>query len=489
MADFKFWADFPNLDKAEGAKSITDLVRGLLKGKEHPIELVEEVQSERDRQRAIDFRSFAESIPVAVERGNDNACADRHQSASIENQQLETANAQYVDRVLPYSAPARLYGQGQNQTLLPKPVSTGGVRGGRRPAPATFAGNQLRATPKAQPLTVRTIATDAPADRGRVERFARAHAGQRGTAIGDRAIVFSPNGTPLVGDSVLERSRAENLSANQAAATPPITAIPSDVRSATTPIPAKALTRGSSGQVAPKNDAIAGGMALAIGAALISAVMFPLQYLISFFTFLLQVQTAATNIRNIASSMTTFMSNIGFLLGFGKDTLKPIEEISDGIMNNIFGKEKVDYVKLQFAKLSTVVTAGANILNAFEQGNNALAGAVEENARNNSKIGNALKASGLFVSEKFAWMNEKISAKQQQGGKLNDLNNALSVTGQVSTALTAVTTEIKTASEESAELERRAQEEKEKGKGDRKEESGQYEGEAQDVPQINRDTV
>jgi hypothetical protein len=489
MAEFEFWDKFPNLDKAASAKSLTDVVRKMLAAETHPIELVEEVQSKRNKQRKIDFDSWALSIPVAVKRGNDNACADRHQSASVEEQQLQEGNQQFTGRIFPHGKPTRLYGAGANQTKTPKQRSSGGATGGTRKPPTSYRGNQLRSTPQPKPFTVRTIEPDVPADRERVEKFARAHAGKRGTAIGDRALGFSPNGTPLVGDSALQRSRSENLSANQASATPPITSVPSDVKTSATPLKAKDLSKGKSGQVAPKNDAIVAGLALAVGAALVTAVMFPIQYLISFFNFMISLQTAVSSIRNIASSMTTFISNIGYLLGFGKDALKPIDEAADGILNNVFGKEKVEYVKLQFAKLSTIVTAGANILSAFEQGNNALAGAVQEGANNTSKIGNALKATGLFVTSKFAYMNEKISAVQPAPGRLANLNNALSVTDQVGSSLTTITSEIKTASEESLELEKRYEEERKKANPDRKGESSQHEGEPQALQEINKDTI
>jgi hypothetical protein len=489
MAEFEFWDKFPNLDKAADAKSLTDVMRKMLAAEEHPIELVEEVQAKHNKQRKNDFISWALSIPVAVKRGNDNACADRHQSAKIEEQQLQEGNQQFTGRIFPHSKPTRLYGAGKNQTKAPKQRSSGGVKGNSRRPPTSYRGNQLRSTPQQKPFTVRTIEPDVPADRERVEKFARAHAGKRGTAIGDRALGFSPNGTPLIGDSALQRSRSENLSANQAASTPPITSIPSEVKTSATPLKAKNLSKGKSGQVAPKNDALVAGLALAVGAALITAVMFPLQYLVAFFNFMLSIQTATSSIRNIASSMTTFIGNIGYLMGFDKNALKPIDEAADGMMNNVFGKEKVEYVKLQFAKLSTVVTAGANILNAFEQGNNALAGAVQEGANNTSKIGNALKASGLFVAGKFAYMNEKISALQAKPGKLANLNNALSVTDQFGSSLTTITSEIKTASEESLELEKRYAEEKKKANPDRKDESAQHEGDSPDLQAINKDIV
>lgn len=458
MAEFSgFWDDFPNLETAAGAKSITDLIRESLPNGKQPAELAEEKRLELERQRATDFKSFMASQPVAIERGNRNACADTAQFSKISEQLATTAAGGWQGRVTPYAKPARTYGQKPGQTKIPKPRSAGAIRAGggvtlRQPV-QNFRSNQGRSLPPQTdyqaPAVEPTLFPEKAAENQR--KFIQAQAGQRGTAIGDRAIVFSQNGTPLYGDTILDRSAQENLSANIAATAPPVTSAPSRIFDGPK-LPAKALQRGKSGQIHPKGDTVTAIGAIALAGAAISLIMFPIQYLIQFFNFLLQVQTAASNIRNIASSTTTFISNIGYLMGMGPDVLQPVEKSFDGILNNIFGKEKVDYVKLQFAKLSTAVNAAVNIVDAFRDGNDALASAVTETSRNTSRIGNFLRGAGIF-SRKFDWMDEEISAHRGKG-KLADLNRALGTTSTVANSLREVTAEIKEAADEAEELQK-----------------------------------
>jgi hypothetical protein len=454
---FGLWEDFPNLAAAENAKSITDLMRETLPNGKQAAELAEEKRVELENQRATDFRSFAASQPVAIERGNRNACADQAQFSAISEQLATNAAADWQGRVTPYAQAVRPYGSKANQTRIPKPSSAGAIRAGsgvalRQPV-QNFRTNQGRTLPPATtyqaPSVEPTLFPEKAAANQR--KFVQAQAGQRGTAIGDRALSFSANGTPLYGDTILDRSAQENLAANVAATAPPVTSAPRAI--ATGPkLPGKALVRGANGQIHPKGDTVTAGLALAFAGAAISLIMFPIQYLIQFFSFMLQVQTATSNIRNIATSTTTFISNIGYLMGMGPDTLQPVEKTIDGILNNVFGKDKVEYVKLQFAKLSTAVNAAVNIVDAFRDGNDALAGAVTQNARNTSRIGNFLRGAGIF-SNKFDWMDEKISAHRGQG-KLAKLNQGLAVTGTVASSLREVTAEIKEAADEAEELQK-----------------------------------
>jgi hypothetical protein len=486
------YADFPDLLKAEGAESLTDLVRGFIERDEEPIELVRETKERLNNQRVIDFKSFLGSQEIAVERGNRNACADQKQYSDIANQQNRNAQETWADRQLPYSKPAKLYGNSPGQTKLPKPVSTGAIRLGsgaaKRPTIESYRGNQGRQQTKGKPYQVTTITPSLYEDKakGNYQRFIAAQAGKRGTAIGDRAVVFSANGTPHYGDSILDKSLQENLSANMAAAAPPISEVPSQITTGTK-LPAKDLTRNKNGQVAPKLDIPTALAATGAAAAAITLVMIPLQYLVNFFTFILQVQTATSNIRNIATSTTTFIGNIGYLIGFDKDMMKPVDENFSGILNNIFGKDKVDYVKLQFAKLSVAVNAAVNIVDSVRDSANVLGNAVQTGARNTSKIGNALKAARVLDS-KFDWMDEKISASRNTG-TLAGVNNALSTTGQVASELANVTREIKDAAEEAAALEKEYQEKLEREKKDHTgETSPKYVDKAAPViPTIRRD--
>jgi hypothetical protein len=450
------WDDFPNLDKANAAKSIVDLLTETTADGKHPIAPVKDLQDKQKQQQLTDFKSFHQSQATALDRGNRNACADRAQAARIADAQSLDFQKQYQDRITPHTQPARLYGTREQQTRLPTPrpfAPVDNTKGVPRIPYARNSLNQLRTTPTrsnyAVPVVEPTQFTDKAKDNH--NKFMQAHAGKRGTSIGDRAIVFSQNGTPHYGDSYLDKSLQDNLSANQAAAGKPVTSAPTNIATST-PVKAKALNRGKNGQIHPKGGAVVGMLAGAAAIAAISAIMFPLQYFIAFFSFLLNVQTATSNIRNIASSTTTFFSNIAFLMGFGEDALKPVEQNLEGMLNNVFGKDKVEYVKLQFAKLTVAVTAAVNIVDSIRDANNALATVAEASARNGARIGNALKVARI-IDKGFDWMDEKISYARSKG-TLAGVNRSLGTVGTVSSELTNITREIKDAVKEEEELDK-----------------------------------
>jgi hypothetical protein len=432
-----------------------------------------------------------ESLPVATERANRNACADQKQFADIAEQLVAQGNRSWQHLAIPDHRPAKLYGTGKNQTAIPAPRSTGPVKVSRgapqRAAPRNFTGNQGRNIPTATAYQVPTVAPTLFEEKGKENavRFVQAQAGKRGTSIGDRAISFSQNGTPLYGDQILDRAAQENLAANQAAVTPVVTTPPTAITPGPT-TPGKSIKRAPAAQVHPKGDSLTAGITMALAAAAITAIMFPIQYLISFFTFLLQVQTATSNIRNIASSTTMFFGNIAYLLGFGENVLQPVEKTFDGILNSVFGKEKVDYVKLQFAKLSVAVNAAVNIVDSVQNISNTLGSAIEQGANNVSRIGNALKAARVF-DDKFEWMNEQISTRFR-GGKFGQFNAALGTTSAVSSELANITREIKDAADEAKELEKEAEE---RDKQQKKDHGGvtapKYRDGAPDLPRIARE--
>lgn len=455
--DFKgTWDDFPDLSKANNAKSIVDLLAETTKDGNHPIAPVKKLQDKQKQQQLADFKSFHQSHKTAIDRGNSNACADRHQFANIADAQSLASQQDYKGRKTRYSKPARIYGSKRDQTELPiqRPInSVTNTSGVRQQSYNRTRFNQLRPLPSRDAARVPVVNPTQYADKGKenYNRFMQAHAGKRGTAVGDRAVVFSQSGTPHFGDSYLDKSVQENLSANQAAAGSPVSTAPSKIVAAK-PVDAAALGRGKNGQVHPKSGAVIAMLGAAAVVAAISAIMFPLQYFVSFFSFLLNVQTATSSIRNIATSTTTFFNNIGFLMGFGEDSLKPIEQNLEAMLNNVFGVEKVQYVKLQFAKLSVAVTAAVNIMDNIRDANNALAIVAEESARNGARIGNAMKAARL-IDMGFDWMDEKISYARNKGA-LAGVNRSLGTIGTFSSELTSATQEIKDAVKEEEELDK-----------------------------------
>jgi hypothetical protein len=459
MSIFEGWDKFPDLDKANAAKSIIELLNATTKDGKHPIEPVRVKQAEIDKQKHIDFKSFVASQATALERGNRNACEDRHQMGKIADAQSLEQQQQYKDRILPHGDRVNLIGKGKGQTQLPtsKPTSASNDRRrGSNNRSSNRAGNQLRANDKPKPTTIRTVEPDLYADKanGNYNRYLASHAGKRGQALGDRGVVYSPNGTPHYGDSYLDKSLQENLSANQADATAPVTAPVSEIKTAKA-VEAKKLKRGKNAQVVQPNGAAVAILAAGAAILAISAIMFPLQYFVQFFNLLIDVQIATSNIRNIASSTVVFLTNIGYLMGFGEDVLKPMSDSFEGMLHNVFGKDKVEFVKLQFAKLSTIVTAGVNIIDSLKDANETVANLAEAAAQNGAKVGNALKAA-LIIDKKIKWWDEEFS-KARAKSKFTKLNEQLSARSSVYSELANITQEIKEADDEVKELEKDAE--------------------------------
>jgi hypothetical protein len=471
----KFRGDaFPDLDKAKKAKPITDLVAKLLKEDREIYQIAEDEKISRRNQLKHDFCSFELSQKSALELGNANACADKAQFENIAKQQAKSKAKVEKAVKLPGSNTVKPYGKGKKQTKLPKQRSAGAIQGGiranrNRPLSKTnfnigSQGLVVKGTHYITPIKPSNQAEKAASN---YKNFITAQAGKRGTAVGDRAIVFSGNGTPHYGDSYLDKSLQENLSANQATATPVVTTIPKQIKE-TKGIDADKLNRTKNGQIHPKGDSMGNMIALGVVAAAVTAVMFAIQYVLGLVSFILQVQTLTSTVTNISASFLTIFNNVATLFGLGKNVLKPIEETFDGMLNNAFGKENVSYVKLQFAKINTAFTAGTNILQKIGSTSTNLSNAIEQGANNTSRVGNALKSAGI-IGGGINWMNEQITARSGAKSKIGDVTNALSNVGSLADDLSAIVADVNTAKEEIEKLNKDAEaKENEKLEGEEK---------------------
>ena len=203
----------------------------------------------------------------------------------------------------------------------------------------------------------------------------------------------------------------------------------------------------------------------------------------------MQIQTLVSTVTNISSSFLAIFNNISALFGLGKDVSKPIEETFDAMFNNAFGKENVDYVKFQLAKVNSIFTAGSNILKSLTSASNTLGNAVETNANNTSKIGNALKAAGV-LDEKMKWMDEQIQVKIEGMGKLTELNNSLNTVESVSTNLQSITKDLLTSKQELDKLDKDYEEKKKQSsEGVAKAEETHTDKEVVEIPLIKQGDV
>ncbi len=448
---------FPDLDKAAAAKSLADLIDST-KG----TELFIPAENERLRQSKEyrdSFCTFANSQSTAINVGNKNSCADRKQSERQVNQQL--ANNNLSNGIESRSNRlANSYGRGKNQINLPKTRNFGLTANSK---PRSISRVKRTTTPNAPivynvPQLGDQNKLDGDRQRAQYQRFIQAQAGSRKTQLGDRAVYYSSNGTPLYGDEVLRQADRKNLSANLATGVPPVTQPPDKIALAK---PVKGnLDRPARGQSKPKSNT-AGNMLILLGvAAAVSAIMFALQYVVQIISFVMNIQNLMNSTTNVASSFLNLFNNVGSLLGMKSNVTKPIGDTIDGILNNVFGKENVDAAKYEVSRINTVFTAGVNIFNQIRSSTATLGNAVQQGANNNSRIGNLLIAAGI-VDQKAQAFEENIQVESGKGGKLADAGKALGTIASVSNELVAVSGEIKSAKEQLDSLEKQ-RDEKEK---------------------------
>jgi hypothetical protein len=453
-------SEFPDLGKAKLNLGLENLVKRLLDDDQEIYQLAQDKKVELHKQREIDLKSFWESQVGAIERGNQNACDTKNLLDRVRSNQADKVEP----IVLPSPAIRLPYGKGKNQTKLPKTRSSGPSIGNRTrpPSIATLPVNQLL-EPAVSTATHRIDTIDPNNYRDKASRnmrqFGRAQAGQRGTSVGDRAVVFTANGTPMYGDSYLDKNNAENFAANQATSNQPLSQIPKDIK-ANKPMSAAGLQQQPRANVAPKGDTTSNLLMLTGIAVAITTVLFLFQHILIFVELILQVSSVTSTITNIAGSFVAILNNMGSLFGLGEGLIDPISKTFDSMLNNTMGQDKVDYMKYQFAKISSGFVAGQNILNKVTGLNNTVGKVTEDNANNTSKIGNAMKAMGMFNTN-VPWMNEDNKVQVgagKAGGAIGKVNQALDKISGLSNSLAEISSDVKTQVDEQKNLDKQYQE-------------------------------
>jgi hypothetical protein len=447
--DIPAGSEFPDLGKAKLNLKLEDIVKGLVDGDQEVFQLAQDTKVELNKQRDLDLQSFWMGQAGAIERGNSNACDTKNLLGRVS--QAQASKQQPI--VIPITTARKPYGNGKKQTKLP-PTRTAGASTGNRsrpPSMTNLAVNQLL-TPAVSSDShyIDTIDPNQFGDKSarNLRQFAKAQAGARGTSIGDRAVVFTANGTPMYGDSYLDRNNAENLAANQATSNAPLTAIPKSIQT-NKPMSAAGLQQQPRANVAPKGNTAGNLLVLGGIAAVVSAVLFAFQYVLMFVNLILQISSVTSTITNIGGSFVAILNNVGSLFGLGEGLVDPLSKTFDSMLNNVFGQDKVEYTKYQFAKISSAFVAGQNLLNKVTGLNNTVGKVTEDNANNTSKIGNAMKAMGMLGSD-VPWMNEE--NKVQVG--VGKLGASLTNVSGLSSSLSDITSDVKTQKEQQKSLDK-----------------------------------
>jgi hypothetical protein len=460
-------SSFPDLKKAGLAKGLKDLLSKVKPG-ESIFEPVNDEKKKLAKQYRGDFRAAMISHGVAVAAGNRNSCDDKRQLAAAATSQQNYTN-QNTRRVnLPSYKPRKVAPRKMPRTRGASPLTDASGRQPPHPSITRTMLGQLNHQTPAQ-YRVETVTPRKLDGRNNFRNFAARQAGFRGNTI-DNALSITHDGTPQYGDDEINHGNQDNLSANLAN-TPPTLDFPTTVSAGAT-VDAGRINRKQPGQMQDKGDNVGNILKLgAIGVAL-TALLFLIRDILGVVGFVINIASLSSTVTNIAQSFLAIFDGVAGLLGLGDGITKPISETFDGILNNIFGKEKVEYVKYNLARINAVFTAGANILGKVRSTSVALAQGIETDAQNTSKIGNALRRCGI-VDEKLTVMDEKIAVNVDKS-QLKILNEKLSKVSNVSSELSGIAGDVKTAKDELSDLDK-AKAEKEKEEKDKNSETGKAE--------------
>lgn len=434
-------SSFPDLKKAAAAKGVKALLTQVKPG-ESIYEPVNEEKKKLEKQYRGDFRAAIASHGVAVTQGNQNSCVDKKQFGAGATKQQEWANQNTRKITLPSYGARKVSPKKLPRTRGLSPIANVKGRQPQLPSIARMkAGGLNTQTPIEYKLE--TISPQKLDGKVNFKNFAAAQAGFKGKSI-DKSISITHDGTPQYGDDEINQANQDQLSANLAN-TPPTLDFPSKVSKGAT-IDANKIVRAQPGQTQDKGDTAGNILKLGVIGVAVTALLFVIRDIVGVVGFIINITTLSSTVTNVSQSFLAIFDGIASLLGLGDGLSKPISETFDGILNNIFGKEKVEYVKYNMARINAVFTAGANVFSKVRSTSAALAAGIETNAQDTSKIGNALRRCGV-VDEKLAVMDEQIAVNIDKS-QIRILNEKLSKVSNVSSELSGIVTDVKTAKDE-----------------------------------------
>lgn len=444
---FEQWngKDFPDLKKALAGKTLEKLLKQIPQG-DSIYEPANEEKRRLEKQHRGNFVAAIRSHAVAVTAGNSNSCTDKKQFGATAQQQQNWTSKNTKKAKLPS------YGARRVTRNLPTRRGAAPVKNtvGQQPVAPSLSrarlGN-LNAQTRSE-YRVETVKPQKLDGKRNFNNFVRAQAGYPGKSI-DRAISYTHDGTPQYGDDEINQATQDNLSANLAN-TPPTLDIPTTVKPGAT-IDAAKIDRKQPAQTQPKGDSVGNILVLGTVAVGVTAILFLLRDIIGVASLVINISTVVSTVTNVAQSFVAIFDNIASLLGLSDGLSKPINSTFDGILNSVFGKEKVEYVKYNFARINAVYNAAANTFNRIRSTSRALADGIEEGANNTSKIGNALRRAGV-LDDKLTKMDEQIAINVDKS-QLQTLNTKLTKVTNVSSELQGVTSDLKTGQDELKQIE------------------------------------
>jgi len=164
-------------------------------------------------------------------------------------------------------------------------------------------------------------------------------------------------------------------------------------------------------------------------------------------TFAVAVHNAAMLSNNIKDTLLYGIENALQVIGIkdADDVASSFNEaIGDAVENtikSIIGADNYTNLVETWKKASRIYQAGTNILSTTLSIHQGLTGGLELIGKYNSKIGNALKASGTVMPNYYDWMEEEISLKTGQSAKIQNFMDGLQNVEEVAEDIEGITSE------------------------------------------------
>lgn len=169
---------------------------------------------------------------------------------------------------------------------------------------------------------------------------------------------------------------------------------------------------------------------------------------------ILIIHNAAMLSRSLGQSLGELASMALSLFGVKDEKDAPIDvnevlgNAFEDVVKSVLGEELYTTTTKNWAKLSAVWSAAANITSTIRSITDSTREVLEWTAENTGKIGNALKTFRVVGEDAYKWMPEKVQAQGKWASKVRRVQEGLETLDDASSSLTGVLSEVKSIQDE-----------------------------------------
>jgi hypothetical protein len=261
--------------------------------------------------------------------------------------------------------------------------------------------------------------------------FEKAVEGEKGQSIGTRAVLFNHDGSVTLGaNNIRDNAVAIERSADIASENVSNGSIPKK----------RVRARDYSTKFHPNKKKIAGTDDVAAGIAALGgvtamtaivAMLTPMHFITSAITFLTSITTMFTNVNNVVNTFLTISDALLGLLGI-KNSSKGLKTFLGEMVDNAFGKERVQNAKNLFAKCINSTAVATKLLEKVQSMRQGTNNKVDELALQLGTVNNSLGAAGLIPPELMQTsgaIDEFVGKRDTEGNELKE--NIDLLTGEI----------------------------------------------------------